>query len=161
VSPNQHESVARYARYAQHVTELAAAFSVKLRLLPPGVPPDAAAAGFDRRDRGLPAHARRRLVVIPAVIDETTYAAALHELGHCCSPYGHLNEFAGSREMTTTNRMSTLRDVRLKLEGERAAWVWAKHYSLEWTPVMDALANDCMDTYLTMARRYGVKEDRW
>jgi hypothetical protein len=161
MSPNQHESVERTLRYARHITELAGAFRVKVSLLPPGAPPHEAAAGFVRADRDKPAHERRRCIVIPPVTDETTYAAALHELGHCLSPTGHLNEFAGSRDMVTTNRMSTLRDVRLKLEGERSAWTWAKHYALEWTPVMDALANDCMDSYLKLARRFGVKEERW
>lgn len=147
MTANQHECVARFARYAQHVSELAKAFKVHLTIVTDEAP-HAAAAGFLLKDKHLPLHKRRRLVKITPVIDETTYAAALHELGHCLHPLGM---------MDVGMEIKTLKDMRLKLDEEHAAWEWAQHYALEWTPAMEAVKRHSFESYAGVARRLGVK----
>lgn len=71
-----------------------------------------------------------RLVVCHPIIEETTYAVVLHEVGHLAAPGA---AFGGSAEIV--------------LAAERAAWTWARAHALEWTPTMDALATWCESTY--------------
>lgn len=157
MTDNVHDLTERAARYAQHVTALARAFGVAL-IVQHDMDPAAATAGFLRSSRGLPFDLKQRVVVIAPVRDESTYAVALHELGHCIHPLGQCTQTEGSREMRLTNQYSTERDVRLQLLEERSAWEWAHHYALEWTPVMQAVEDLGMQSYLRMARRFGVKE---
>lgn len=142
------------SKLAQHVTELCAAFGVHL-LVRPEMRPDEAAAGTLRADNDLPVAQRRCIRIVP-VIDESTYAVALHELGHCLSPMGSVNTTEGSRTMRETNRVSTLRDVRLQLEEEHAAWAWAQSYALEWTPLMQYVQDIALASYIEVARRLGA-----
>jgi hypothetical protein len=71
-----------------------------------------------------------RTVVVARITDESTYAIALHELGHLEAPCGGLR---GTPSL-----------VR---EAEDAAWAWAKHYALVWTPFMDQVATWARSSY--------------
>ena len=155
MTTNDHESVARVARYAAHITALAAAFKVHLAVCAT-MRPDEAGAGINKADKDLPRERQRLMIKIYPVIDDTTYAVALHELGHCAHAVGSLI-MESSIKMRLTNRVSTLRDVRLQLDGENAAWEWAHHYALEWTASMTAIETFSRESYLLRARQLGVK----
>lgn len=156
---NQHESVERFARYAKHISDLAAAFHVRL-IVERRARPERAAAGtiIVRGQEDVHHSQRERCISIAPVIDETTYAVALHELGHCLHPMGMVSLTHGSLTMRKTKQCSTLADVRLELEEERAAWEWAHQYALEWTPSMTAVERLSYNTYAASARRLGLKE---
>jgi hypothetical protein len=94
---------------------------------------------------------------IAPITNEATYAIALHELGHVCSPLGMVNQAHGSQTMRTTNQVSTLRDVRLQLEEEEAAWSWAQHYATTWTPTMQRVKEIALASYYKRASQLGVK----
>jgi hypothetical protein len=76
-----------------------------------------------------------RVALVSTITDETTYAVALHELGHLASPTGMVRG-------VTTGDLTNLLMVE-----EEAAWQWARHYALEWTPVMERLAAWALSTY--------------
>lgn len=149
MTDNQHESVARVAKYARHIQELAAAFRVLVQVQ--DMDPGDAGAGHLRDN---PA---QKCIRIAPVTDETTYAVALHELGHCLHPLGQIKTVEGSQTMRMTHRIATLRDVRLQLTEEEAAWEWAHHYALEWTEVMTRVERMAIETYRREARKLGVK----
>lgn len=162
MSPNQHESVARVARYARHVTELCEAFRVKLALHRRHVPPERAFAGLlalESTDAVVPFDERARIIYVPRVTCEITYVIPLHELGHLLSPLGQAHWRDGSAYMRKTGKPSDLRDVRLLLTAERAAWEWAKQMAFEWTEIMNANAHMAFDSYRQVGRRYGHKEE--
>jgi hypothetical protein len=73
-----------------------------------------------------------RVVLVRTITEEMSYAVALHEIGHLASPTGVLT---GERT------------ARLQLTQEDAAWTWARHYALEWTPAMERLAQYAEGTY--------------
>jgi hypothetical protein len=106
-----------------HARELAAAFNVRL-IETAQLQPDEAMAIL-----------HLRVALVSPIIDETTYAVALHELGHLIAPTGVV------RHVTTGDRGN------LQRIEEDAAWKWAKHYALDWTPVMEALATWAEGTY--------------
>jgi len=120
------------ARLAAHVRELAAAFDV-LIIEEAAMPPDRAQAALMKvmdRATGAIEIGEVRAIRIAPVIDETTYAAALHELGHMVAPLGMLDGTEG-----------------LTIEAERAAWEWAQHYALDWTPLMDSIREMSFGSY--------------
>lgn len=127
-----------------HVAQLALAFNVHLDVHP-NMPPDKAAAGFD------PATQQRAIRIAP-IIDETTYVVALHELGHCLAPLGFLH-LEMSKTFRMTNQLATTRDVLLQLEAEYAAWDWAQHHALEWTPVMEYVKRMTLGSYQRAAKK--------
>jgi hypothetical protein len=107
---------------------------------------------------GLPVSQRRSFVLLPRVQDETTYAVALHELGHCLHPLGRVHRIEGSAHFRATGQYSSFNDLRLLLLAERSAWEWAHHYALEWTPVMTYVEDWALSEYKRMAReKYGMK----
>jgi|GEM_PF-1013879 len=71
-----------------------------------------------------------RTVVVARITDESTYAIALHELGHVVAPWGGLHG-----------------TLALQREAEDAAWAWAKHYALLWTPFMQRVATWARSSY--------------
>jgi len=71
-----------------------------------------------------------RTVVVARITDESTYAIALHELGHVEAPFGGLHGTPS-----------------LQREAEDAAWTWAKHYALVWTPFMEKVATWARSSY--------------
>jgi hypothetical protein len=113
----------------QHARELARAFGVRL-LETPDIKPDDAFARADLR-----------VAVCVPIIDETTYAVALHEIGHLVSPTGALR--AAGVPGAAAN---------LKRDEEDAAWQWARHYALIWTPLMDSVARWAESTYAAPTR---------
>lgn len=157
MSPNRHESLGRAERYAQHVYELGLLFRVIVAAdLPPSMPEHGMSAVLTWKAAGQ----RADLVLIAPVEDETTYAVALHELGHCLDPLGRVDFIEGSLRYRTTGHFDTLRDVRLRLEAERAAWAWAHHYAIEWTPLMTQVERYGIGTYEKMARHLGAGNTR-
>jgi antitoxin component HigA of HigAB toxin-antitoxin module len=113
-------------RLQRHVYELAAAFDVRVLELVEAAPETAAASP------------QLRAIRIGLIHDETTYAVALHELGHLCSPTGDLSSQRGDR-------------YALSLTEEEAAWAWARHYALDWTESMEAVKTWALSTYLAAA----------
>lgn len=148
---NSHPNVERFARFARHIEDLCRAFDVRMTVVP-GLPPDEGGAGHRRHD-----HSQKCIRIAP-VIDDTTYAVALHEIGHCVSPLGMMTESEGSATMRLTHNCATLRDVRLQLEEEYAAWGWAHYYALEWNDLMTTVETYAVNTYIADARRLGLKE---
>lgn len=141
---NEHPAAEHARRLRYHVHELAIAFGIVLR--------EVEIVGF-----GVAA-SRLGHVTVGPVTDEVSYAIALHELGHCLHPLGHVHRLEGTLDFRTTGQVSSLRDVRLRLVAERAAWEWARQYATEWTEVMAFVERESLATYIKDARRYGVKE---
>jgi len=106
-----------------HAHELAAAFRVRLI---------EAAALRPEEALGI---AHIRVALCSPIVDDTTYAVALHEIGHLAAPLGLV------RTVATGDRGNLIR-----IE-EDAAWTWARHYALAWTPAMDAVARWAEGTY--------------
>lgn len=73
-----------------------------------------------------------RVVLSRPVTDETSYATVLHEFGHLAA----LNGFVDGPRTGTVRRVQ-----------EEAAWEWARHNALEWTPTMEQVAQMCEATY--------------
>lgn len=167
------------SKLADHIVALCEAFDVKL-VIHPGMDPGGAGAGCvvvgcptcgqRLRMRGRAAGVvrcprckqegpslPRYYIEVAPVMDETTYAVALHELGHCLSALGQCGMYEGSQSMRRNNVYATLRDVRLQLEEEMAAWAWARQNALEWTEVMSHVEQMTFDTYRKQARKLGVK----
>lgn len=162
----------------QHVSDLAAAFKVRLDVRP-GMPSDFAGAGYviihcpqcgqrnSLRHAGtvrcgkckhpLGRHMVNQTIMIAPVVDETTYAIALHEMGHCLHPTGRVTEFEGSKVMRARNEVATLRDMRLQLLEEESAWEWAEANALRWTPDMQAVKDRALGSYRKFARQLGIK----
>lgn len=113
----------------QHAQQLAQAFDVRLIECAQLEPHE----GF--------AYGPRRCVFIHPVTDETTYAVALHELGHFLMPMGWINP----QDAINGNVANLRRDE------ENAAWQWARHYALIWTPVMESVATWAEGTYAARA----------
>lgn len=134
-----------------HVESLCKAFDVLFKWHHKA--PDHARAGLLQRRVGT-----KKVVILPRIIDESGYAVALHEVGHCLAPNGMMWE-----QKSKAGRMGgdyrifwTDSDWRLVLEEERAAWVWAAHYALMWTPLMSTVRKMAFATYRNNARRAGV-----
>lgn len=142
----------RDKKFALHIMELAAAFKVRL-IVVPDLPPERATSGVLRNELD---GTMTTAIKIAPVMDETTYAVALHELGHSIDPLGHVTHVEGSLTMRNTGMLASIRDVRLRIEAERAAWAWARHYALEWTDVMSMVETMAMRTYVKHAARLGV-----
>jgi hypothetical protein len=106
-----------------HARDLALAFDIRL-ITDPRIKPDEALA--------IP---RRRIVLASDIIDDTTYAVILHEMGHLVAALGSLRTAA------------TIGNANLLLDEEDAAWAWAEHYALEWTPAMQAVKTYARGTY--------------
>src|SRR5262245_4961200 len=111
-------TVVSIERLVSHLQELAAAFDVVLVEHADAAPEDAFAA------------ITRRVVVVAPVTEETGYAVALHEIGHLVSPLGALGGNHG-----------------LNLAAEHAAWEWAQHHALDWSPAMQQVMEWSLSTY--------------
>lgn len=77
-----------------------------------------------------------RTVVVAPIRDESTYAIALHEIGHLVAPCGELRGNANLMRLA-----------------EDAAWEWARHYALDWTPFMEKVATWARSSYDTLRDR--------
>lgn len=83
-----------------------------------------------------PGEETRRLVIIHPVVDETSYAVAMHELGHCLHPNGLI-------DATGTHKMLQ----------EESAWEWAEYASLDWTVAMEQVKKHGLESYRRDAER--------
>lgn len=118
---------------AQHARQLATAFGVQLL----EVLPDRRASVAQRltlRQGSL--YREARFAVVAPIVDEATYAIALHEIGHLAAPTGMLPP-----DQLTPG---------LKLEQEHAAWSWARHYALIWTASMEEAEQFGLQTHYTV-----------
>lgn len=129
---------------AAHARELAMTFGIHVRI-DATLAPDDAGAGTLRS--ALPKAERRRCVKYKPITDETSYAVAMHELGHCLAPDGMLDYEHRLFRMT-------LADARLQVHEEEAAWAWAQYYALQWTPLMNAVKEQALDTYRQLLRHF-------
>jgi hypothetical protein len=75
------------------------------------------------------------VVVTRFITDDTSYAVAMHELGHCLAPGGHY--------AMDINRLTP----RVSLDQEEAAWDWAYRNALDWTPAMEQVRTWALSTY--------------
>jgi hypothetical protein len=90
----------------------------------------------DWRDRtSARAWRKTRRVRLERIQGPSTYAMALHEIGHVVGPQG------GRR-----------------LEKEAQAWRWAQENAIEWTEGMGRLASRCIESYLEWCER---KKGAW
>lgn len=137
------------SEYAAHVAALCRAFNIAL-VIRQGMDPAGAGAGFLVR-AGV--RTTQLSILIAPITDETTYAAAMHELGHCLSAFGMLRHAHGSIEARTGNIIATQRDACLQYEEEVAAWAWARHHALDWTVAMQQLEIMMMRGYSNFLRQ--------
>lgn len=132
-----------------HVHGLAAAFGVKL-IEDPALAPET--AGAIPRPWMVPVDVGPEgLVVARPVTDETSYAVVLHELGHVSAPSGQLGPELEFRRVG--GPPTTARDWALLVTEEEAAWEWARHYALDWTPAMESVCQYSLSTYRAGARK--------
>jgi hypothetical protein len=111
------------AALQQHARELARAFDVRL------IESDAL-----KPEEGV-GLSHLRVALVATICEETTYAVALHEIGHLAAPLGIVR-----------GAVDGARGNLLRIE-EDAAWTWARHYALIWSPVMDRVARWAENTY--------------
>lgn len=78
------------------------------------------------------------IVFVKPITDETLYAVAMHELGHCIAPNGNIQ--GPDRP-------------RLKVLMETVAWEWAEHHALDWTIAMQHVKAFALGTYVEGQRR--------
>lgn len=126
-----------------HVRSLADAFNVVVKVDHKLRPDDAGAGEVVNLRTG---QVTGIGILIAPVSDESTYAVTLHELGHCCSPLGMLK---AERERARSRG----RNLRLLLDEEHAAWEWAMHYALTWTPLMEYVHQYAITTYTAHVNR--------
>lgn len=108
------------AAYEDHINSLLAEHSISV----------------DWRDRtSARAWRKTRRVRLERVRGASTYALALHEIGHVVGPQ------SGRR-----------------LDKEAQAWRWAEQNALEWTDGMARLAARCITTYLRLSE---IKTRMW
>jgi hypothetical protein len=124
----------------RHVYELAAAFGVAVIEHDDDPTLARAVSGEDLAKAGGP---NQNTIAFGRIVDRTSYAVALHELGHLCAPDGYLGREKGVG----------VRRVALTIHEEEAAWAWAQHYALEWTEEMEAVKQLALSTYTTSPRR--------
>jgi hypothetical protein len=124
----------------QHALDLAVAFNVKLV-------EDASIKPEEARAHGAPCLTGGIVRVAP-IIDVTTYAVALHELGHCAAPLGRIDP---SLVDGIVGKMPPSR----VLVAEEAAWEWAEYHALDWTDAMTGVRDFALATY-----RAAVEEQR-
>lgn len=137
---------------AEHVEQLAYAFNVKLDVrqdMDPHKGTSMMFTIFDIKVQG---------VIIAPVVNGSSYAIAVHELGHCISPLGMISvylqqEFSGPYPLT-------LRAAQRSLTQELAAWEWAEHHALIWTPAMEKTKVFGLSTYHTALDRFKRAEEQ-
>lgn len=73
-------------------------------------------------------------VRVPPITSEVHYAATMHEIGHLVHPVGILP----GRDQN---------EITVKMCQEEAAWEWARHYAIDWSPAMEHTAQLAFGTY--------------
>jgi len=123
---------------AQHVTDLCKAFNIVAEVRP-DMKPEQASSG----------HLLGTVpyVKIPPVVDDTSYAVALHEIGHMLAPLGSFRHTEITQKFLQRHPAELARLKRLRLDEEYAAWEWAKHHALDWTTGMEQVYRYAIGTY--------------
>lgn len=134
-------------RYALHVEQLASAFEVVVEYDSQLKYEDATGKRVFFKHKFTGKIIPVNIIHVRPIFDDTTYATALHELGHNLHPMGHLHWEAGSAELRKTGKPATMRDIKLQWEAECAAWEWAEHHALEWTAGMESVKRYGLGTY--------------
>lgn len=116
---------------ARHAQDLAAAFRVALCIM--DIAPEQAGANCTPQGEYL------GVVKCGRIVDDTTYAVALHEMGHVLAPLGELIEHR--------RNLTGISALRVMLIEEHAAWNWARHYACDWTPAMEQVKVWALSTY--------------
>lgn len=114
-----------------HIHELAAELGATFLTDPPCTDPTEARANI-----------RQRIVHAPTVVDDETYVANLHELGHIATGHG--------RQMSYAYHVFHLRtkdDRERQLVDERAAWDWARIHAQHWSLRMELFRAAAMASY--------------
>lgn len=125
---------------ARHVEDLSSALKIALLDVVPGQVPEAGVSFVLSRYGGQSA------VIIAPVVDEATYAIALHEMGHCLSPTG------------SVRGADTVKNYNLILLEEESAWEWARRHALIWTVTMQHVELQAMENYREGQRRDTVEK---
>jgi hypothetical protein len=82
-----------------------------------------------------------RVADTPVVLDELSYSAALHEIGHLVAPSGVPE--GGAKD----GKPKTLREFLVAVEAEKVAWQWARENALYWTPEMEVFSRHMFRSY--------------
>lgn len=139
------------SQYADHARELAAAFHVELFESDEAAPESARAAQIALQPGHDPI---AKAVFVRTIFDETTYAVALHELGHCLSPMG-------ARPLAKQGLSPDMVEFwNVTISEEEAAWDWAQHYALEWTGPMQGVKDWALQTYRADRDKAVAEHDR-
>ena len=80
------------------------------------------------------ANATNRVITVPRIISEISYATVLHEIGHIVDP---------RRESGFSKKLGGVVYAANPV-GERAAWNWASHNALRWTRKMHQDLTRCL-----------------
>lgn len=134
------KKISSVAELAQHAREIARAFKIKLQ--EHNGPME---IGFALPEqKGIP----EPIVACAVIVDEARYAVAMHEIGHIVDPMGVLEKNPLKRKISV-----------LLLE-EEAAWKWAEHYSLDWTPTMEHVRLQAFASYENLYKEIQRREAR-
>lgn len=82
-----------------------------------------------------------RSIFCAHIVDETTYAVAMHEIGHLVAKGGIIEAVLN---LADTNPLKHI----LKIQEEFAAWEWARAHACEWTIAMENTQQWAFNTYL-------------
>lgn len=115
----------------KHILELAEAFNIEV-CEDPRLTPDQGAS----MQIGIPGVMTISIVVFKPITDDTSYAVALHELGHKLHPSGSIRTFLADED-----------NMNMKVTEEESAWEWAQHHSLIWTTGMEQVKLFGLNTY--------------
>lgn len=132
------------AALAKNAIDVAIAFRVNLVFDDGQAPHDAGALHLRVGEKQL------HLVACKPITDETSYAVALHELGHCIAPNGSLPT---EHEQARTPE----RHLAIQMVEEEAAWEWAEHHALEWTDLMESVRQWSIGTYKAGTARHAAQ----
>lgn len=117
--------------HAEHARRLAAEHDIDLLELPGMKPEDSCA------------NTALRMVACAPIFEETTYAVALHEMGHVAV------QGTASRvvEVLMAFMAGRAKTARRALADEDEAWAWARAHAMEWTDVMQSVMDWSRGTY--------------
>lgn len=94
------------------------------------------------------AHPKLRRIVVAEINNDTSYALALHEMGHVVSPDGHGKSHGLCRKCCQDPMY--MYDL---LTEEFAAWAWAREQAIEWTVGMEQTEKYCIMSYLEQLKK--------
>lgn len=95
---------------------------------------------------------REKMVHTRPIMEETSYAVAMHEIGHHLAPNGYC---LLTRPPMGCHPRKVFEWAAAKLVAEEAAWEWAQYYIEQrfyWTPAMEQVKQYAFETYLRFRR---------